>query len=703
MGHRIPCERQSGEPAQMQDCGSGKSTFKNNFLFFLILLLPFSLLHLKKSILIPKKTIEIAMTICSDAHLWMFKLLALISCSLASLNIAAQSDTIVSELSIPEALVLEKRFSTAGFTIWQADSLPTAAVLSLSNRLFWENGLDLRQNAPGTLATLSARGAGPNRTAVFWNGLSLQSPMNGVVDASLLPLWNGDRLAVLQGGNSAAQSSGAMGGTVLIETPFEQNEPGLYGQLAIGGGSFAQQSAQGSAELIRKKTASRIRANWQSAENNFPFQAIALNGQSYKSRQQNNFAEKIDIQQFNRFVLHKKHVLKTAAWYQHAFRQIPPAITEATANTWQRDWSARAVATWEFNPQKHFKLQSRIAWQDEFIAFHFAGKTEESRAQTALLGSEWRQQTGRGLEWKLGATAQQIRAVSDGYQIKGKWYAQARLAGYTQVERSFGASGKFSALLRQEWVEALAAPFTWTLGWELPTGKRGMLRGHVSRNFNLPTFNDRFWETLDKSQLKPEKGYSADFGWAFKRRRFAAEITAFQLLLDDWILWQPSPQDGIFRPGNLRKVNSRGLEASSSLAFKCMGVQWRAKAHLQWSATENAAVYGGAESVLGKQLPYTPRVSAGGGLWAIVGGLSGAYLHQFTGKRFVSSDNMTLLPDFQTGTLLLCFSFRGCPRAWVKGLAVDFRLENIWDVQYQSLANRPMPGRNWRLEIRHSF
>jgi len=627
----------------------------------------------------------------------------LLCCICFSLTLSAQSDSIYSEINIPETVILEQRFSRTGFDIWEADSLPTTAVTSLTNRLFWENGLNLRQNAPGTLATISARGVGPNRTAVFWNGLSLQSPMNGVVDASLLPLWQSDRVAVQQGGNSAAQSSGAMGGSVLIETPLLQNKPGFLGQLGLGGGSFAQKSVQGSADYATDKISSRIRANWQSAENNFPFLAKSLNGQLYKTRQQNNFAEKVDIQQFNQVLLNKKNILKTAAWYQHSFRQIPPAITEAASYTWQRDWSSRAVATWEFNPNQYSKLQSRLGWQDEFIGFHFAGKTEESRAQTALFSTEWRQKKNRNFEWKLGGLAQQTRAISDGYKNKGKWYAQTRLAGYAQGERLIGAFGKVSALVRQEWVEKQAAPFTWTLGWEFPTGKPGLIRGHISRNFNLPTFNDQFWETLDNSTLKPEKGYSADLGWVFKRHRFAAEITAFQLILDDWILWQPSPQDGIFRPGNLRKVNSRGLEAVTSYTVECWGIQWKTKGRFQWSATENVAVYGGSEAVLGKQLPYTPTISAGGGLWAAHGGLSGAYLHQFTGKRFISSDNQTELPGFQTGTLLLQYAFQQKLWPWTRGLSIDFTLENIWNQRYESLANRPMPGRNWRLGLLNLF
>ncbi len=610
--------------------------------------------------------------------------------------LSAQSDAVQSDIMLSETTIREQRFNRTGYSIWQADSLPKAAVISLTNRLFWENGLTLRQNAPGTLATISARGAGPNRTAVLWNGLNLQSPMNGVVDASLLPLWPGDQVDVQQGGNSAAQSSGAMGGAVLIESPFQNARHGFTGNLGLEGGSFGSKAGMGALDYVSDEISSRLRVHWQSAENDFPFQKTGLYGKLDDTRQQNNFAEKTDVQQFNRWRINKKNGLKTAAWFQQSFRQIPPTATEALQNTWQRDQSGRAVATWDFTPGSRSTLQTRVAWQDEFITFHFAGSTEESRAQTSLLSTEWRGKSGSSMEWHVGGSAQHIRASSDGYKNGKSWYKQTRLAGYALGAKTFDRGAKISVQLRQEWAEAQAAPFTWTLGWEIPTGKLGRFRGHFSRNFNLPTFNDRFWKTLEQTELSPEKGYSADLGWAVKKPHFSAALTAFQLILDDWILWQPGA-DGIFRPGNLRKVSSRGLEATGSLVYEFWGLRWKAKGRLQWSETENIAVYGGAQAVLGKQLPYSPKYLAGGGLWLERGAFSGAYLHQYTGSRFITTDAYSYLPGNQTGTVLLHYVLEKCRFwRWSESVALDFTLDNIWNVTYESLANRPMPGRNWR-------
>lgn len=611
----------------------------------------------------------------------------------------AQSDSIQTVITLPEATVAEMRLHRTGYAVWSADSLPVGGILTLSNRLFWENGLDLRQNAPGTLATVSARGAGPNRTAVFWNGLNLQSPMNGVVDASLVSLWPGDQLEVRQGGNSATQSGGAMGGSIVVESAPWGDQMGLSGNIGLETGSYDRISGQGAMAYNSPSFSSRLAACWQAVENDFSFPLKGLDGRIYRTRQPNNFAEKSAVQQFNRWRINPNNVVKTAAWFQRAFRQIPPAITESASNTWQRDWSGRGVATWEHSSTRQSRLQTRLGWQDEFIAFHFAGATEESRAQTLLVSTDWYKKNQQGTAWFLGGSAQGTRAQSDGYRIAGSWYRQTRLAGFALGEQSFGRGGKASLSIRQEWASGQAAPFTWTVGWEIPAASFGFVRGHVSRNFNLPTFNDRFWETLKDTTLMPEKGYSADLGWRLKKNRLVAEITGFQLILDDWILWQPG-SDGIFRPGNLRKVRSRGVEANLSQEFRFCGIAIKGKARMQWSQTENVAVYDRNPGLLGKQLPYTPALSGGGGIWMTHKAWAAVYLHQYTGKRYSTSDNQYALPGFQTGTFMLQYELSSIRFwKWTKSMRLGITVDNIWDATYQSLANRPMPGRNWRVSL----
>ena len=107
---------------------------------------------------------------------------------------------------------------------------------------------------------------------------------------------------------------------------------------------------------------------------------------SYNS---NNFGKKWDIQQFNQWTVNKKNTLKSAFWYQRAFREIPPTMTQTLTSTWQRDRATRAVVSWESRPQSRSLWQTRAAWLEEGIFFYLSEKTDSSRSRTLLLSSDY--------------------------------------------------------------------------------------------------------------------------------------------------------------------------------------------------------------------------------------------------------------------------------------------------------------------------
>ncbi|MFN0175161.1 MAG: TonB-dependent receptor plug domain-containing protein [Saprospiraceae bacterium] len=599
----------------------------------------------------------------------------------------------ISQYRLPALIIRDARFERIGYTFWKADSLPLNASISLSDRLLWENVLDVRANAPGTLATISVRGAGPNRTPVFWNGLNLQSPMNGVVDASLLPLWPDDKFEIQFGGQSAAQSSGAMGGSLIIVPTHQHFDAGFsgYGSGAIG--SFGRWEGSAGAGFSNKKIASKIRATWQQADNAFKFQKQGLDGQFYNTRQVNNFLERTDLQQFNQLKINEKNILKTAFWFQNTFREIPPSTTEAPRETWQRDRSHRAVITWEHAPNSRSLWINRAAWLDDFLAFYLAGDTDTSRSRQVVLSSDHSTTLDKNWALRAGGTALRQWAQVDGYKDSTRWFGQMRLAGYAMGEWKRDDT-RFSVLIRQEWAEAQAAPLTWSVAGQIALGRVGEAKFHVSRNFNLPTLNDRFWKNLGRPNLRPEKGYSTDVNWLFNRPKYSLELTGFQLILDDWILWQPD-STGFFRPDNLRMVWSRGVETAGHWSLAIGHWKFHTSGRLQFSKTTNVAVYGGSESVLGKQLPFTPKVSGGLSLRVSRGIFSAAYLQQFTGERLDNGGKK--IASFSVGNLLASCAF------FERRFTIDFRIENLWNTQYEIIRYRPMPGRSWRFGVGYKW
>jgi vitamin B12 transporter len=605
-------------------------------------------------------------------------------------SVQAQTDS--TSRALPLVTIVEAPGPRTGFAVWAADTLPNTGALSLADRLLWEMPIGIRANAPGTLATVSARGAGPSRTAVFWQGLNLQSPMNGVVDVSLIPVWPDDQVEIRYGGQSAAQSSGAMGGALYIRPAAPEHASGWQANAGLGLGSFARSDARISFSHAGARGYAFFRASGARAQNDFPFQNTALIG-APSVWQVNNFGEKLDLQQFNRIIFNEKNTLETALWYQQAFREIPPAMTEAPAETWQRDRALRAVATWTTRTGTRAQWQYRAAWLDEYLAFYRIGDTDTSRSRTLLLGSDYVAAPTAHLSLRANLTGQRQQARADGYADSIAWFSQIRLAGSMSAEYRL-RSLRLHAQLRQEWAEGQGAPFTWTLSGQWAASAGLTLRGQLSRTFNLPTFNDRYWLNLGKPDLQPESGYSADAGFVWKPGTFALEATVFHLLLDDWILWQPGA-DGLFRPGNLRRVWSRGVEISVQKELNFWRSHWRLNGRYQFVRATNTAVYDAGSGVLHKLLPYTPEHTASAGLSWAHASWSVAYLHQWTGPRFGNADNSQELAGFHTGNLLVQYTaVLGRHR-----LGLNFRLENCWDAPYQVIAFRPMPGRAWRLGV----
>ena len=601
-------------------------------------------------------------------------------------RLPAQEDSIP---VLPEVLVKGQ----AGIQRWRIDSLPLSGGLSLADRLLWESAFSVRSTGPGVLSTLSVRGAGPSRTGVFWQGINLQSPMNGVADLSLISLWPDDRVERLPGGQSALLSTGTMAGCVQISTGALSAAVRGWDLYAGGGvGSFSHCDGRLSLGYSGANFQTLSRVNWQRAANDFPFRNTALLGMPTAKQVYNN-GEKLDFQQFNRIKINSKNLLETALWRQHAFREIPPSMTEARSEKWQRDRSTRATVTWAREPGNQSYWQHRLTWLDEQIAFCQNGATDSSHSITFLAASEYFTVIGRRVTLKSGLTVSQQMARADGYSDSLNWFLQRRMAGAVTAEYQTGPV-RLSLGARQELVEGESEdPFSWVLGGQCDLWKAVTARAHLSRNFNLPTFNDRFWRNLGNPDLLPETGYSADAGLQWKPGAVQLELTAFHLLLDNWILWQPGP-DGLFRPGNLRRVWSRGLEFSAAYQWHYRAGRFRLKGHCQFSTTTNTAIYDGAAEALNKQLPYTPKQQAGISVSWARKTWSAAYLHQWTGRRFTNSDNTGRLPGFQTANFLLQYDLSGAHT-----VSFRFRLENCWNAAYQIIEYRPMPGRSWHFGV----
>jgi iron complex outermembrane receptor protein len=99
---------------------------------------------------------------------------------------------------------------------------------------------------------------------------------------------------------------------------------------------------------------------------------------------------------------------------------------------------------------------------------------------------------------------------------------------------------------------------------------------------------------------------------------------------------------------------------------------------------------------VGKQLPYTPRFLGNASLGIHYRQVFLSYQHNYTGSRFITSDETYGLPGFHFGSItgLLQTNVAAHP------VAVSLRVANLWNEDYTVVSGRPMPLRHFLLTVR---
>ncbi|MFD2203629.1 TonB-dependent receptor [Shivajiella indica] len=565
--------------------------------------------------------------------------------------------------------------------------------MALSDFLQQRTGLFLRQYGPGMLASLTMRGTSAGHNAVFWNGLPINSPSLGQTDFSVLPIGGFDELFLHFGSGGALYGTDAIGGTIHLNSRLKFDQ-GHQFQFATLLGSFGKWNQQAQYGFSNRKTATRTRVYKNIAENNFPFKNLSKPGTPIEI-QENAAVQQLGLSQDFAFQLSDDQLLSSAFWFNQTEREIQPIIGSNTLDE-QLDRNLRWVVDYfRFHEQKTWNFKTGLI--NDLLSFNCI---QNMTSQFFLIADlDW--EISSLLSSKSGIRYTDIQARLSNYNAKEK-----RLELYQSTNLRIQDNLKFSLNLRQFIYDGNFAPFTPSLGaeWRLISGRKNeiKLKTTGARSFKIPTLNDRYWEPGGNPELLPESSWSAEFGVSHdlkqKNFRFNQNLTYYNMWVENWIIWLP--QGSFWSPDNIREVKNDGLEYFFDFdynfglwSFELQGNYNLTRAINQTDISEN-------DRSSGRQLPYTPAHKAQG-LFGINRGIWNTYLnYQFTGNRYVGTDNMDFLPAYQ---LWDCGIKVGeLKNSWIRG-SIGFQVNNIMDTSYQILRLRAMPGRNYQINIHISL
>ena len=133
---------------------------------------------------------------------------------------------------------LQRLSNSLSLKVIPASQLKISKQLVLSDVLSPLSNIAINNYGQGGVSVATLRGLGSYHTAILWNGINLQSSMNGGVNLTNIPVNFIDQLAIQYGGNGALFGSGAIGGTIQLSNTLELGK-GYSVELSQAYGSFS--------------------------------------------------------------------------------------------------------------------------------------------------------------------------------------------------------------------------------------------------------------------------------------------------------------------------------------------------------------------------------------------------------------------------------------------------------------------------------
>jgi iron complex outermembrane receptor protein len=606
---------------------------------------------------------------------------------ISQLSFAQKRDSVLREVTVyglPEEKYL------AGSILQPLDSSLKANNRSnnLGEILSYQLPVYFRTYGNGMSSGISMRGTSPQHTSVLWNGINVNSFSLGQADFSILPAAAFDEVKVHEGAGSARYGSGAFGGSILMNS-FSSSKKNAI-SIAQDAGSFGRYFSSISGSYSTGRWRFKTNLYSLSSENNFLILGTGEH-QQHASFRQSGALQDIEY----KFTEGKS--LGIHYWYHNADRQIQPAIGQYNSSDTQQDRNHRLSIHYQSHSQ--FGLLSlNGGYIDDVIVFNGSGsdvtrwiskaKHEFVFAQTfhAQVSAEWNHIIGHIPNYQDG------RAQEDRYDFT------------SSLQKNIGQRLSFAINLRQPVVPGFAAPFLPYIGIEfLPMKKNGnelKVYGSVSKNYRVPTLNDRYWQNAGDRNLLPETSHAAEAGWSWRYKKLEIFNAWFAQRVDDWIQWTPDAT-GNYRPKNIEQVLARGIELKINARPKIKNIVIVPMLSYQLTQSITTKAPANQQYTIGNQLIFTPRHTASAFVQVLWNSYSFDVSAQYNGMRFTDAGNTPIyaLPAYA----LLNFS---AGRNWVvhqHRFDVRFAVKNILNTDYQLYSAHAMPGRNYNLQINYQF
>ncbi len=567
---------------------------------------------------------------------------------------------------------------------------------TLNDALRENSGLYFKNYGSGQLSSISIRGTSAAQTDLLWNGVKLNSPSLGQVDVSLFNAGMSDQVEL-----GGVARSGNVGGYINFQNDTRVDS-GFMLNASVSYGSFNTVRTYGKVRYGNGRVSGTARISYLYAENNYPFVNTFKAGKPIEKLSNAKVRLLNFMQQINARI-NKRNVLQFNVWLSEAERQIPPVISKPVSRESQDDYSMRSALSWHGSYGK-LAITATTAFLHDEIRYRNpeVGLNEKSVMQAARNVITFSYDSLRRFSVYAEVGYDFERAMVPAYQLTRSRHIGKLVAG---VKYRAGRYALLQLDIRESVYNKTFSPFSPILALTVykPINAHAFtFRTSVSRNYRFPSLNDLYWVPGGNPNLKTEKSCDAEGGLQYAYGSYVSfKTTAFCKYVMDWIQWIPT--GSYWAPRNVKRVLTRGVEISARadriLNGRVRGFNMAFNVNYTYTRATNLDAISPADQSRGKQLIYVPLHVANIGLHIEYHKFYLRALNSYTDAVFITTDNSQTLKGYYNLDLELGkdFAIGNCE------IGAAFRVNNVTGVQFQNIAQRPMPGRNFEGTLRFKF
>lgn len=546
----------------------------------------------------------------------------------------------------------------------------------------------LKNYGPGNLSSISSRGGNAQQTSLIYKDFVLNNPLNGIVDFSSIPACFFNDINIIYGLPSSNWGNGGLAGAILLEN---NNQTIHKSEIEYGNtfGSFNQKTNYLKLSFKENRFTHSTKIFHKTATNNYPFKNQNLE----IDRQINSAINHTAIMSESNLILNENNHLNVVYFGQKLNREIPPSLYEGLTNAFQKDINHRIFFSYTKLEEK-FKMNLKSAFYDEKNTYIDSTRSiyGYNPCKSLINQIELKSIVPKAHNFSVNLTNSNAFSNGLNYNQKVSINRFSLTGTYVYKKRNWNQLLNIRVLADENFL----TPLTFSYGLNKIVNNNS-LYFNVGKVYRLPSINDLYWSPGGNQELLPEEGYSIDLGFKWKKdinkKTLFFSPSIYSRWINNWIQWQPS--GNFWSAMNIKKVWSRGIETNTDFYSLIHNLKLHLNLKTSYNLSTNVEVLNDNQALINSQLMYCPHYKAVIKVSLSLKTLHLTYYHNYTGYRFTSSDNTSFLPAFHLGRISLSSEFKIKAQAF----KIFYKLNNLYNSNYQLIINRPMPLINHEIGI----